>query len=140
MRKFLFTIITLLIFACESASVNEANLHYLNGYWEISEVVFPDGSIKEYGVNPSIDFIQFEDGKGYRKKMQPKFDGSYDTSNDMESFTLAKGSQNFVLQYKNEFSEWEENLVAVDSMGFSVTNMDGIQYRYKRFEPIKIPK
>mgnify|MGYP006921595825 FL=1 len=140
MKKFLFTLIALLIFACESTSVKEADLHYLNGYWEISEVVFPDGSIKEYGVNHSIDFIQFEDGKGYRKKMQPKFDGSYDTSNDVESFTITPGNQNFVLQYKNEFSEWEENLVAVDSMGFSVTNMDGIQYTYKRFEPIKIPK
>ena len=72
--------------------------------------------------------------------MQPKFDGTYDTSNDVETFTITPGNQNFVLQYKNEFSEWEENLVAIDSIGFSVTNMDGIQYTYKRFEPIKIPK
>ena len=128
------------LWSCETSSVNDSNLHFLNGYWEISEVEFPDGSIKEYGLSPNIDFIQLEDQQGFRKKLQPKFDGTYDTSNDLESFTLAKGSDSYILQYKNNFSEWEETLVQLDSVSFAVTNQEGITYSYKRFEPIQIPK
>lgn len=140
MKKILFFLLVVFLWSCETSSVNDSNLHFLNGYWEISEVEFPDGSIKEYGLSPNIDFIQLEDQQGFRKKLQPKFDGTYDTSNDLESFTLAKGSDSYILQYKNNFSEWEETLVQLDSVSFAVTNQEGITYSYKRFEPIQIPK
>ena len=140
MKKLIPLLFSFLLFSCKNEPVKEADLHYLNGYWEIAEVEFPDGSIKEYGMNANIDFIQFEDGKGYRKKMQPKFDGTFDTSDDTESYTLSPSHESYILHYKNDFSEWEETLTKIDSLSFSVINPEGITYSYKRFEPIKIPK
>ena len=142
MRRILSFLLVLMLLGCNDPAINEDNLHYLNGYWEIAEVEFPDGSIKEYGINPNIDFIQLKDRKGYRKKMKPKFDGTYDTSKDMEGFTISKsnGNETIILRYSTELSEWEEKLVQLDSLTFSVTNQEGITYRYKRFEPIKIPQ
>jgi len=129
-----------MLLGCKKTAVAEADLQYLNGYWEIAEVEFPDGSKKQYSVNPSIDFIKLKDGEGFRKKMQPRFDGSYDTSNDTEFFTVSENQETYTLRYKNEFSEWEEKLVSVDSLSFSVTNEEGVTYSYRRFQPIKIPK
>lgn len=140
MRRIFPFLLILMLSGCKKTTVAEADLHYLNGYWEISEVKFPDGSKKQYTVNPNIDFIKLEGKEGFRKKMQPQFDGSYDTSNDTEFFTLSQNDEIFTLHYKNGFSEWEEKLVEVDSLSFSVTNEEGITYSYKRFEPIKIPK
>src|SRR6056297_2973500 len=141
MRRILYFLLILMLWGCNDSSVNEDDLHYLNGYWEISEVEFPDGSIKEYGLNTNIDFIQWkEEGKGYRKKMKPQFDGTYDTSKDVERFTIAQSNERFTLYYESEFSEWEEKLVRLDSLTFSVINQEGVTYRYKRFEPIKIPQ
>lgn len=140
MRQTLPFILLLMLMGCKKTAVAEADLQYLNGYWEIAEVEFPDGSKKQYTVNPSIDFIKLKDGEGFRKKMQPRFDGSYDTSNDTEFFTVSENQETFTLRYKNEFSEWEEKLVSVDSLSFSVTNEEGVTYSYKRFQPIKIPK
>jgi len=140
MKKLVPIFLSVLFFACEETTVQESDLHYLNGYWEISAVEFPDGSIKEYGMNPNIEFIQFEKGNGLRRKLQPKFDGTYGTSNDVESFTISSVNGTFALRYKNDFSEWEEKLVKLDSLSFSVTNPEGNTYSYKRFEPIKIPK
>ncbi len=140
MSRILPFFMILLIVGCKKTSVTEADLHHLNGYWEIDEVVFPDGSVKEYGMNPSIDFIQWKENEGYRKKMQPKFDGSYSTSNDMETFTITHINDSFTLRYQNDFSEWEETLVQLDSISFAVVNQEGVTYFYKRFEPIKIPK
>ncbi len=140
MRRLLSFLLILTLWSCNDSSVNKDDLHYLNGYWEISEVEFPDGSKKQYAVNTSIDFIKFEDGKGYRKKMQPRFDGTYDTSNDVEDFSISNLNETITLHYTSEFSEWEEKLVQLDSLTFSVVNQEGITYSYKRFEPIKIPQ
>ena len=74
MSRILPFFLILMVIGCKKNTVAKADLHYLNGYWEIDEVVFPDGSIKEYGMNPSIDFIQLKENEGYRKKMQPKYD------------------------------------------------------------------
>ncbi|MFD2101045.1 hypothetical protein [Flagellimonas iocasae] len=140
MSRILPFFLILMAMGCKKNIVAETDLHYLNGYWEIDEVVFPDGSIKEYGMNPNIDFIQLKESEGYRKKMQPKFDGSYNTSNDVETFSVAEVSNGFAMRYKNDFSEWEETLVQLDSTSFAVVNPEGITYFYKRFEPIKMPK
>lgn len=140
MRQIFPFMLLLMLWSCKKTAVTEADLQYLNGYWEIAEVEFPDGSKKRYTVNPSIDFIKLNNGEGFRKKMQPKFDGTYNTTNDTEYFTLSQTNETFMLRYKNEFSEWEEKLVSVDSLSFSVTNEEGVTYSYRRFQPIKIPK
>lgn len=130
----------LLLLACGEPSVEAADLHFLNGYWEISRVGLPDGSQREYGLNTSVDFIQYREGEGYRRKMQPGFDGRYATSGDSERFTLGRDDKGTTLDYKNELSSWSERLLAVDSLSFTVVNAQGITYTYWRFEPIKIPQ
>ncbi|GLU44226.1 hypothetical protein [Allomuricauda sp. NBRC 101325] len=142
MKKIVPFLFLLFIFACQdSPSVAESDLHYLNGYWEIEEVEFPDGSLKEYGLNSNIDFIQLENDKGFRKKLQANLGGTYDTSNhDVEQLTLSPSNGIFIMGYSNEFSQWEEKLVKLDSLSFSVVNNEGVTYNYKRFEPIKIPQ
>ncbi|MER3317601.1 MAG: hypothetical protein RIB79_04855 [Allomuricauda sp.] len=140
MRRILPFLLILMLWGCNDASVNQDDLHYLNGYWEIAEVEFPDGSIKEYGMNPSVDFIKLKGEKGFRKKMKPKFDGTYDTSKDVEGFTVSNANETIILRYSTELSEWEEKLIQLDSVSFSVTNQEGVTYKYKRFGPIKIPQ
>ena len=140
MRRILFILVILMLWRCGNPSVNPDDLHYLNGYWEISEVEFPNGATKEYGINPTIDFIHIEDGKGFRKKLKPQFDGTYDTSKDVESLSTATTNGSILLRYSTPLSEWEEKLVRLDSLSFSVVNEEGVTYRYNRFEPIKIPQ
>ncbi|MGB2526650.1 hypothetical protein [Flagellimonas sp. SN16] len=140
MARILFFLSILMVWGCQESSIPKENLRYLNGYWEIAEVQFPDGSKKEYGVNPTIDFIQLDNGTGFRKKMQPRFNGTYKTSHDVELLTVSEVEAIFILRYSSEFSDWEETLVQVDSTSFSVVNQEGVTYSYKRFEPIKIPK
>lgn len=140
MNKALFFCISLVLYGCKNTTISEENLSYLNGYWEIVEVEFPDGTKKSYTVNPSIDFINLENDQGFRKKVQPKFDGTYQISNDAESFELIKMNDLFILRYKNQLSEWEEKLIQLDSVSFSVRNEEDILYSYKRFQPFSISK
>lgn len=118
--------------------VSRQDLEELNGYWEIEQVIFPDGNVKKYKINTSIDYIQLEGLNGFRKKVQPKLSGTYETSDDAETFVISEGEGGFLVNYKTELSEWSEKLVKLNAESFSVTNEEGIRYDYKRFEPISI--
>lgn len=123
-----------------SSGISKEDLPKLNGYWEIEQVVFPDGSTKDYTVNTTVDYIQWDATEGFRKKMRPKFDGTYETSDDAEAFTISEKDGYFSIDYKTELSEWTERLIVLEDDAFSVVNEDSLQYDYKRFEPISVEK
>ena len=135
MPKFLF-LLMLLIVSC-SGKIASDKLHYLNGYWEIETVEFPDGTTKEYPMNTVVDYIEIQENTGFRKKLVPRFDGTFETSDDAESFSIIEDSDNFYMRYKNPLSEWQETVLSLSEDSFSVENPEGITYRFKRFEPIK---
>ncbi len=123
-----------------SSGVSKEDLSQLNGYWEIEQVVFSDGEEKNYKVNAMVDYIHLEGLKGFRKKVRPNFDGTYQTSEDAETFVISKRKGSFILHYKTGFSEWTETIKTLDADTFSVVNEEGKQYYYTRFEPISIEK
>ena len=140
MRKWAFSFLILLLCCCGERGVSSDELDHLNGYWEIQEVTFPDGSNKEYGASPAVDFIHLENAKGFRKKVYPKIDGSFNTSNSVEAFELTETEDGFVLRYSTETADWQEKLLQIDSISFTVMNEEGLIYAYRRFQPIQIPK
>jgi len=137
MKKYGIVLVILLFFSC-GKTVKESELDLLNGYWEITEVQFINGGKKEYKISPSVDYIQLENLKGFRKKVNPKFNGSFETSDDAESFVIQKEGELFSLMYKNNLSEWKETLIDLSEQSFSVKNAEGTVYQYKRFEPLNI--
>lgn len=133
----------ILLFLGCADNISVEKLGLLNGYWEIEEVIFPDGSKKYYTVNTSVDYFSVKGKKGYRKKVQPKFDGTYDTSNDADLFVISERDDIFSIHYnsensRNPMAQRSEELVTLSKQKFSVRNSEGFTYVYKRFEPIKI--
>lgn len=137
MKKYAILLLTLFFISCGN-TVDKDKLSLLNGYWEITEVQFKNGGKKEYKISPTVDYIQLENLKGFRKKVNPKFDGSFETSDDAEPFTIVEEGERFNMHYKNDLSEWNETITALSEDTFLVKNAEGTVYRYKRFEPIKI--
>ena len=137
MKKSILVIFTIIFTAC-NRKVTEEQLSFLNGYWEIEKVTLPDGQKKEYKVNETIDFIEVKDLKGFRKKVNPTFEGTYITSDDAELFTIIQRDDEFLMQYKTDISEWTETLKTVTKDNFSVTGEDNFTYFYKRYIPINL--
>lgn len=135
--KQLFLFCTLLCISCVS-KVNQEQLHLLNGYWEIKEVTFKDGTKKEYSVNTTVDYISLDSLKGFRKKMSPKFNGTFETSNDAEPILIRIANDSIFMNYTTDLNTWEEVLISLSEKSFSVKNDQGITYTYERFEPINI--
>nr|WP_299341629.1 hypothetical protein [Allomuricauda sp.] len=138
MMKWKFLFLAFLLYGCNEKKISSSDLDHLNGYWEIKEVTFSNGSKKEYGVSPAIDFMHFEKMKGFRKKVYPKLNGTFDTSNSSESFQITETDNGFVFEYSTESANWQERLLEIDSISFAVVNEEGLTYAYRRFEPINI--
>lgn len=139
MKKISAILLIILSAAC-TQKVTLEQIPLLNGYWEIEKVTFPDGQTKDYTVNESIDFIKIDATKGFRKKVNPTFNGTYNTNDDAEFFTIISQNDMVLMVYKTEISEWTETLTHISENNFSVTNQDQIEYSYKRYEPINISK
>jgi len=139
MKHFLFIFSFFIYLGC-TTKVSQEDISNLNGYWEIEQVTFPNGNTKEFAVNPTVDYIELDGLKGFRKKMQPKFDGSFTTSNDAELFQIQERGGQFEFHYKNEMSEWKEVIKSISKDEFSVINQDTLTYTYKRFQSINISK
>ena len=133
--------LTLLLFFCFlscSERISVSDLNYINGYWEIQKVKFPNGKTKEYDVNMTIDYFEYDKMQGYRKKMQPKLDGTFSTSSDAESFKINEKDGSFWMLYKNDLSNWEEQIIMINKSRMVVKNKEGLSYHYRRFQTISI--
>ena len=139
MKNLSIVVLIFLLLGC-ARKIAQKDLHLLNGYWEISQVTFPDGNKKEYTLSTSVDFIEVKGDKGFRKKVQPKLNGTFSTSDDAEAFLMIATENGFDFSYKNTMSEWKEQLIELSKDQFSVENENGIRYEYKRFHPINIIK
>ncbi|WP_339839946.1 hypothetical protein [uncultured Maribacter sp.] len=137
MLKNFLLVCTLLFISCGS-KIDQEQLHLLNGYWEIKEVTFKDGAKKEYSINSTVDYISLDSLKGFRKKVSPKFNGTFETSNDAEPLFIRISNDSVFMNYATELNTWEEVLLSLSEKSFSVKNNQGIIYTYERFEPINI--
>ena len=139
MKRLLLFGIFVLLSACQN-KISQEDLTLLNGYWEIEKVIMANGQTKTYTINTTVDYIEVKELSGFRKKVYPNLDGTFDTSNDVEKFNLTERSNGFEMHYKTKLSEWVETLEALNENSFSVTNADKITYSYKRFKPVNVQK
>lgn len=138
-KPLVLIVVLLLSMGCKN-SVAPEDLPLLNGYWEIEHVTFPDGNTKQYTVNTTIDFIKIEDLKGYRKKLRPKFDGTYDATDDAVLFSIYENAGQYSFHYKSNTEEWTERIMQLEKDNFAVATPDNVIYSYKRFQPINVDK
>ena len=117
----------------------EAYLEHLNGYWEIEQVVLADGTKREFKINQTIDYIFVSDSlTGFRKKLQPNFQGSYSGSDDVEHFMLINKNNILKIHYKTNLDTWVETIIFANKDQLILENEANNEYHYKRYQPINI--
>lgn len=136
MKNILPVMILLLIFSgCNKANPEE-QIKYLDGYWEIERVEISEDSIREYKFNETIDFIEIEGKEGFRKKVRPQLDGTYQVTDDEEKIEIKVEEDQLYLYYSTPYDSWKEKLVNAEENSLTMENERGIRYHYKRFTPI----
>ncbi|MFD0861337.1 lipocalin family protein [Sungkyunkwania multivorans] len=138
--------ITFYLFLCLSlflgcASDPNSTLPHVNGYWEIEQVELANGQVKEYTYSQNIDYFELnKNSNGFRKKVRPKLDGTFETSNDLARVVAKIENDSLHLYYTNEYDSWKETVLDADAESLSIINEDRNIYTYKRHQPTKIDR
>ena len=137
MQKHLYLLLLLTVITACKSSIQEGEISRLEGYWEITKVVFQDGTTKPYTVNTTVDYIGIDGFNGYIKKMKPGLNGRYQTSNKAAQFKLIQKDGLWEMHFEGD-QKSTLSLLELDSLEYAVKDQGQIRYYYKRYEPINI--
>lgn len=126
-----------LLTSCQE-KVSPDSISKINGYWEIQKVQLPDGQEKEYNINETVDYIEWNDKTGFRKKVKPQFDGKFLINDELESLQIKDSFGVFQIHYKTNFAQWSEEILVLTDSILVLRNKQNLEYHYKRFKPITL--
>ena len=137
MQKHLYLLLLLTVITACKSSIQEGEISRLEGYWEITKVVFQDGTTKPYTVNTTVDYIGIDGFNGYIKKMKPGLNGRYQTSNKAAQFKLIQKDGLWEMHFEGD-QKSTLSLLELDSLEYAVKDQGQVRYYFKRYEPINI--
>lgn len=130
-NSLLIIIVLGLYLSCEKVE----KIDYLYGYWEINSVSFQGNELKNYPFSNTIDYFEFEQNNfGFRKKVMPKINGSFDITMHQINFEIISENKKRILRY-GKGRNFKEEIIKLDSLNLFLQNEEGYTYKYKRFLP-----
>lgn len=112
---------------------------FIEGYWEIEQVTKNDRVIKEFKISTGIDYFKISANKtGFRKKLKPNFQGTFETSEDQLNFNLNLDNNTLWLEYNDNGTSYSEEIVLASATALVIANTEGFEYHYKPYEPLNL--
>lgn len=114
-------------------------IDFVEGYWEIEQVKKDGKIIKTFKINTGIDYFKINaDRTGFRKKLKPNFQGTFETSEDVLNFKLKLKNNTLLLEYTDNDTTYSEEIVLASATALVLANTDGFAYHYKPYEPLNL--
>ncbi|MDA9874538.1 hypothetical protein N9D29_00820 [Flavobacteriaceae bacterium] len=135
MRQLLTLSFFILLISCKSEV--STFIPFVEGYWEIVNVTKDQKKVKDYKMSGSVDYFKVNaDLSGYRKKVTPRFDGTFEISQHISEFTLSIKDNHLWIIYTNNNVTYSEEIVRANNSSLILSNSDGFIYTYKPYEPL----
>ena len=113
----------------------QINLDLINGYWEIVSVSKNNEFIKEYPFSNAVDFFIIDSlNNGYRKKIKPKINGSFEITLHEIPISIKNSNNYYEIKYYSTGNQYTETISKLDQNRLVIKNSEGIIFSYKRFE------
>jgi len=134
-RQLLTLSFFILLISCKSEV--STYIPFIEGYWEIVNVSKDQKKVKDYKMSGSVDYFKVNaDLSGYRKKVTPRFDGTFEISQHISEFTLSIKDNHLWVIYTNNNVTYSEEIVRANNSSLILSNSDGFIYTYKPYEPL----
>jgi len=125
------------ILLCSCKTDVSTYIPFIEGYWEIASVYKDQKKVKEFKMSGSIDYFKVNsDVSGYRKKVTPRFDGTFEMSQHESKFTISIRDNRLWIDYTNNEVTYSEEIIRANSTHLIISNSDGFIYTYKPYEPL----
>ena len=113
----------------------QINLDLINGYWEIVSVSKNNEFVKEYPFSNAVDFFIIDSlNNGYRKKIKPKINGSFEITLHEIPISIKNSNNFYEIKYYSTGNQYVETINKLDQNMLVIKNSEGIIFSYKRFE------
>ena len=113
----------------------QINVDLINGYWEIVSVSKNNEFIKEYPFSNAVDFFIIDSlNNGYRKKIKPKINGSFEITLHEIPISIKNNNNFYEIKYYSAGNQYTETISKLDQNRLVIKNSEGIIFSYKRFE------
>ena len=113
----------------------QINLDLINGYWEIVSVSKNNEFIKEYPFSNAVDFFIIDSlNNGYRKKIKPKINGSFEITLHEIPISIKNSNNFYEIKYYSTGNQYTETISKLDQNRLVIKNSEGIIFSYKRFK------
>jgi len=132
MYRVFLVVILMMFWGCKN-DINPSELHLLNGYWKIEFITHNNETFYPKGEAQLLDFYEFDQQGGVRKKVQPKWDNTYSVTNDQNQFKLLLEEKACYLQFRTLWDEWRERIIAVDEKKLILEHQEK-RYHYTRYQ------
>ena len=117
------------------SSNKQINIDLINGYWEIVSVSKNNEFIKEYPFSNAVDFFIIDSlNNGYRKKIKPKINGSFEITLHEIPISIKNSNNFYEIKYYSTGNQYTETISKLDQNRLVIKNSEGIIFSYKRFE------
>jgi len=114
-------------------------VNFIKGYWEIERVTKDDRTIKEFKISTGIDYFKINNNlSGYRKKLKPNFQGTFETSEDALSFQVKIEHNTLYLEYNDNATTYSEEIIKANASVLVIANAEGFVYYYKPYESLNL--
>lgn len=135
--KKLFVLICLCAVGCKSNPTDR--IDSIEGYWEIESVYKDDILIKTFKISPGIDYFKINKrSKGFRKKLKPNFNGTFETSKDVLNFEIEIQNNTLFLNYIDNGTKFSEKVLLASTKKLVLKNNRGFVYNYKTYKPLDL--
>ena len=138
MKKCFFLICFLLLFSACGHPVDSSDIKKINGYWEIENVVLPNGEKKDYTINETYDYFEIKGNSGTRTKVMPQLNGTFLTNGISERLKIVTEKEQTFIEYTTEYAKWREQLLEVTDTELVLLNPQKNEYHYKKTGPINL--
>lgn len=128
-------LIALFISACNKQDPQD-QIRHLEGYWEIDKVEFSKDSVRTYKFNETVDYLDLDGKVGYRKKVRPQLQGTFEVTDDAEQLEIKIEDDHLYLYYSTPYDAWKEKVLRAEENELQLENEHGIIYHYRRYEPL----
>ncbi len=113
----------------------QINLDLINGYWEIVSVSKNNEFVKENPFSNAVDFFIIDSlNNGYRKKIKPKINGSFEITLHEIPISIKNNNNSYEIKYNSAGNQYVETINKLDQNILVIKNNEGIIFSYKRFE------
>jgi hypothetical protein len=136
--KKIFAFVFIFAFYSCNQKITKEDISKINGYWEIENVTFPDGTNKKYTINETYDFFEIKGESGFRKKVNPQLDGRFLVNNQSEKVTFLIEKGKSFLVFSTNFAKWKEEIKTLNEDKLVLINSENIEYNYKKAGPINL--